>query len=536
MALRCFRFFCMLSFVFCFLSLRTSVCSAENGLKLKAPKILPEGCVDTSSVDAICKSLFKKDMSDHQKTLALYHWFRRLVFHYRNMGADRRHVLRVINSYGYNLCGSQAGCLLVILKHAGIKARPVMVDAGPGYGGHTCVEVFYDDKWHVFDTMTNFCVLNRGEKPSIAGLADIARDPTLVTKAEAEKRTVGGFLTCRHKPAIHYGNTDKLKKLGWKKDFRWATLAFGADGKAGDLISFWSQGPARRWKAIGKTGSLYGGKDDAGLMDFSLKVNERWVMLWDNLDIWTVQPTYPKLGPMHTCGHTDEKDTVNFKYFEPYLREKLGPTAKCYRHYGNGFLEWTPKSDQQRAAGTSFKANGELLVPLRAPGAIVGGVVDFEVLKSADAAAGGIVLELVHGGKTKVKFWEQAAVTAGKQSISLPNVDTSRPFIKADLRFKFPKGVQVKITRVKTIYQLNIYALPTLKPGKNIIHVSGANALPKGTRLSVNYQWRDGDGWKSKVARQKSLQVLPAKFVLEVSGSKMPRMERLEVILLPVTR
>ncbi|MHC4917873.1 MAG: transglutaminase domain-containing protein, partial [Planctomycetota bacterium] len=362
---------------------------------MKVPRVLPDGCVDTSSLDGIVKGLVKPGMSDQEKVLAVYQWWRRVTFHFRNMGADRRDTLRVINSYGYNLCGSHSGSMMVLFKHMGIKARPAFVkgaSAKEGYGGHTVEEVFYGGKWHAFDVMSNFCVLNRDDPPTIAGLAEIQKDPTLVTKAVEEKRTVGGFITCTHDPDIDYAGREQLRKLGWggwmtkeglKGDLRWGCLIFGytdAQGKdhPGDLKTFWSKA-ANNW-SCNKAGDLYGGYHAPGLLDITLKPNERWVMLWDNLGMWTVKSSFPKTGPFHTCGHCDELDEVNFKYFEPYAKKGLGGTKVCYRYYANGFLEWTPQSAAEvEAAGK--KAGGGLSIPVKAPGPVVGVEVDLKDVK-----------------------------------------------------------------------------------------------------------------------------------------------------------
>lgn len=493
------------------------------------PRVLPDGAIDTSSMEGILKGLIKPGMGEQQKTLAIYHWFRRLVFHFRNMGSDRRNVLRVVNSYGYNLCGSQAGCLLVIFKAAGIKARPVAADAGPGYGGHTFLEAYYGGKWHTFDTMTNFCVMNREEKPSIASLEELKADPTLVTKAEEEKRTVGGFLTCRHKPALHYRNLDIVRKMGWKRDLRWATLAFGTGGKPGDLITFWTEGP-KKWKAIGKEGSTYGGHYRPGLLDIKLKVNERWVMLWSDLGKWTVVPSYPGKGPFHVCGHCDEKDEVNFKYFEPYARTGLSPTKVCYRYYANGYLEWTPKSAAEVKAATR-ETGGTLVIPVKSPGPPVSIELDLELAQTGADAKTTVFLKYARKPK---EVWSKSGPAKGLQKIVIPYQATNRPFCEFELHITGAGAAAVK--RVKTIYQLNMYALPSLRPGKNTVRVSAKTKKPAGSKLVVHYEWNDGDDWKDARKVTKEFTTLPGKFEVEVAGKKMPRMRKLELRVEPVKK
>ncbi len=524
----------------CGLMLACSVSVAGEGGgatgAVDTPRVLPEGCVDTSSLKAIGKTLFKRGMTDHQKVLAVYHWWRRVTYHFRNMGADRRDTLRVINSYGYNLCGSHSGSMMVLFKELGFKARPAFVNGASGkdgYGGHTVEEVFYDGKWHAFDVMTNFCVLNRDKPPTIASLAQLQKDPTLVTKAVEEKRTVGGYITCTNAPDLSFSGRKQFEKLGWggwlvrnglKPDLRWGCLCFGmvdADGKErpGTLAQFWAKA-ASKWDCK-KAGSLYGGKHVPGLLDITLKVNERWVMLWDNLGKWVERSSFPKTGPFHTCGHCDELDDVNFKYFEPYGKRTYNGTKVCYRYYANGFLEWSPKSVAEVKAASRIDGD-ELIIPVKSPGPVVGIELDLE-------AGPGAGVTLKYGRKTSKHVWSAPADADGLQKITVPYVPARQPFCAFDLKIAGAKPGAVK--RLRTIYQLNMFALGSFKPGKNKVSVSAKRIAPKGTRLVVEYRWSDGDTWKDERSIRKEFRELPASFDVEVKGRRMPRMKSLELLV-----
>ncbi|HOX04785.1 MAG TPA: transglutaminase domain-containing protein [Planctomycetota bacterium] len=508
---------------------------------VEVPRVLPDGCVDTSSIEGILKGVLKEGMSDQEKAIALYQWFRRLVFHHRNMGTDRRDVLRVVNSYGYNLCGSQTACMLVLLKAAGLKARMVAGDAGEGYGGHTFYEVFYGDKWHCFDTMTSFAVLNREKPPMVAGLEEMKADPTLVSKAVEEKRTVPGFLPCQHEPEITYDNREELAKLGWKADFRWATFTFGK-GKAADVLGFWLKAPEK--PTFG--GEDYGGANRPGLLDIRLKPGERWVSLWDNLGKWVESSSYPALGPFHTCGRADSADDVNFRYYEPYAKKDVGPVKTCYRYYGNGFLEWKPADaaalltgssarDLTAAAdGAALSGSGELAIPVRAPGPVVGIELDLD-LKQKGAAAKTVVLLVL--GKDSKEVWSKAGDAAGVEKVVIPYQPSGSPWCEYSLAIRTAAGAdgsaQFAVKRLKTVYQLNIYALPGLQPGKNTVRVSAKTAKLAGSKLVVEYQWSDGEGWKDEHRYAKEFQSFPASFDVEVTGAKMPRMKSLELRVEP---
>jgi hypothetical protein len=511
---------------------------------VEVPRVLPDGCVDTSSMEGILKGVIKPGMSEQEKAVAIYHWFRRLVFHFRNMGADRRDVLRVVNSYGYNLCGSQTACMLVLLKAAGLKARRAGGDGGPGYGGHTFLEVFYGGKWHCFDTMTNFAVLNREDPPMVASLEEMKADSTLVSKAVEEKRTLGGFLPCVHEPEIRYENREELAKLGWKADFRWCTFTFGTKGKPGDVLSYWKNAPQAH--ETGAEGDTYGGAIVPGLLDIKLKPNERWVSLWDNLGKWTVSPSYPELGPFHTCGHTDEFDDVNFKYFEPYARQGIGPVKTCYRYYANGFLEWKPANAAELLAGATAKGlasaaggaalagTGDLVIPVKAPGPVVGVELELD-LKQKGAAAKTSVLLGPPGAPKEV--WSKAGDAQGPEKVVIPYQPSDSPYCEYTLTIRTAPGAdgsaELAVKRLQSIYQLNMYALPTLFPGKNTVRVSAKTAKLTGSKLVVQYEWNDGADWKEGRKAAREFQELPGSFEVEVAGAKMPRMRSLEIRVEP---
>jgi len=511
---------------------------------VEVPRVLPDGCVDTSSVEGILKGVLKPEMTEQDKAIALYHWFRRLVFHHRNMGADRRDLLRVVNCYGYNLCGSQTGCMLLLLKSAGLKARMVAGDAGEGYGGHTFYEVFYGDKWHCFDTMTSFAVLNRDKPPAVAGLEELKADPTLVSKAVEEKRTVGGFLPCEHDPEIRYENRELLSKLGWKADFRWATFTFGK-GKGSDVLGFWLKAP----QSFTTGAENYGGANVPGLLDLRLKPNERWVSLWDNLGKWTAAPSYPELGPFHTCGHSDESDDVNFKYFEPYAKKDLGPVKTCYRYYGNGFLEWKPAGVAELLAGAAAKGlapaaggaalagAGELLIPVKAPGPVVGIELDLELRQKGAAARTSVLLGPPGAPK---EVWSKVGEAQGPEQVVIPYQPSDSPWCEYTLTVRTAPGpdgsAELAVKRLRSIYQLNIYALPALAPGKNTVRVSAKTARLTASKLVVQYEWNDGPDWKDGHKVVKEFQELPAGFEVEVAGPKLPRMRALELRVEPAGR
>src|SRR5262245_59501248 len=115
--------------------------------EVQGPWVTTDRTVDCSSYESILKGVLKDGMTDEQKAIALYSFFRQRVYHYQNT-PESRDPIKCINVIGNTLCGSQATCMKGLLEAAGIKAHVV------SHPGHTFYEAFYDNKWHGYDTMT----------------------------------------------------------------------------------------------------------------------------------------------------------------------------------------------------------------------------------------------------------------------------------------------------------------------------------------------------------------------------------------------
>ena len=81
-------------------------------------------------------------------------------------------------------------------------------------GAHTLYEVFWDNDWHLMDTMTTMYVFDRANPPSIASAADIKADKTLMTSAVAEGRACPGFLLCPDDVTWFANGTNKWAVIG----------------------------------------------------------------------------------------------------------------------------------------------------------------------------------------------------------------------------------------------------------------------------------------------------------------------------------
>src|SRR2546430_1756213 len=105
------------------------------GAAVAEPWVTTDRTVDCSSYESIVRDVVKGGMTDEQKALALFQFFRQRVYHYMNM-PESRDPLMCLNVLGNTLCGSQGTCMKGLLGAAGIKAR---VRSMPG---HTFYDAF----------------------------------------------------------------------------------------------------------------------------------------------------------------------------------------------------------------------------------------------------------------------------------------------------------------------------------------------------------------------------------------------------------
>jgi hypothetical protein len=504
------------------------------------PKFLPDRAIDTSSLDSIVKAVVKPDMTQQDKFLALFNFYRRMIYHHRYMAGDRREIMSVINSYGCDLCGSQAGSFSMLMRHAGFNTRVAQVKA-PKYGGHTAMEVEYDGQWHACDTMTAFYVLNR--KGQIASYAEIKADPTLVTDAEKEGRAPKEYCLCSREIEEEQKGIEPYITA----DRPWSLLRWG---EGTTVTGFWAKAAANAYTQDG----TYGGYIQPGLMEIKLKPNEEYVRLWDNVGLWLKDPSFARFGPFHTCGHIDEQDAVNFKYFEPYKKTGMEFVKYCYRYYGNGWLEWKPdakkgelkefaqamnglepEADSGMLKTAKADAPGNLTLRVKSPYAMVKVEMDL-TLDQPDGATTTVYLGEVNKDKAAFsKIWEATGKTQGVQQVAYTN--DKKPIYLYDVKVE-AKGADVKfnVARLKTVFQLNWAALPSLYPGENTITVSArAGQKLQSSKLLVTCEWADGKEWKADHADTQTVTELPYTYKLtaDVPADKMPKMKRLVMKLAP---
>ncbi len=449
---------------------------------VEAPWVTTDRTVDCSSYETILAGVIRPGMTDEQKAIALYDFYRQMVYHYRNM-PESRNPLKCINVLGNTLCGSQATCMKGLLEAAGLKMRIV------SHPGHTFYEVFYDGKWHGYDTMTNFYVFTRGQQRNVASFEELNQDPSLIRDAVKEGRACPGLCPCGDKPMAF---AEKIRVLNYQVH-----------------KSKWS------------------------VKDYRLRAGEEIVRSW-----WPHGRPLPgtyrvgrEPGPMHTCGRRDEGNPYELlRFWEPYAIRGFGGRSVSYRHYFNGWMSYSP--DPSGAELKAALAKRELVVPVKCPYYVSGTELAFE----ADCPGEGDAVEVsvsVDGKAFK------PVLTANESGLKEYRTSLGSAVIRQRIgRHEY----QMKLTRkgravlkrfhLKTIFTHNAMASPHLMPGRNKVTVTVAKpGALKDEPLTVIYRYKDAPNWSGTIKTiQKRVTESPFSFEAALPETKkLPQMQDLTI-------
>ena len=521
-----------------------------------APRITTDRSTATHSLEAIVAGVCRAGMGDEEKAVALYEYTRRVMFHYRQRSERLdEHFdldpLRLINTYGYSFCTQQMMVLVALWQAAGIESKVW------GMPGHGTAQAFYGGKHHWFDPLIGAYVRSRKvshlhfahsrhvpneDVTPVASLAEIAEDPTVLTKAAAEGRAAPTFLPCGR---VFYEDVARL--VPTMADYIRQCDALGDDmgfiaARAGQSRPTWN--PRQ---------PLY-------QPDWPLRVGERVVFLWKNLDgeynCIGVNPEH--LPPHHWCGvEVDKKDKLNYPYWKPYAKTING--VRTCRYHANGLHDFAP-SFRDEWFKRGFEANSfewhrrkrgmpklrlkrrgraaNLVYKMSTPHVYTSATLAADFRRAAREDASRLYVSC-DGGAKWTNVWDAKAQRApgagdgsGKVKAKVELRDPVRGmrdfWVRAECRTRGePDKAGIDSLAIRAVFQHNMFARPHLVPGRNRITVCVANSevLPR-VGFDVTYAWREGRAARSHTER---IAESPATFTIRVGGKELPRMLRLEM-------
>ncbi len=461
---------------------------------LDGVKVTTDRTVDSSSLESIVADVVRLSgaKTNDEKGIALYRYLHEVLFHraYPNeKGPQSVGPLKVINVYGWGLCGGEHTVMKAVFETAGWQVRY----RGWSDPGHTTVEANYDGKWHYYDVFLKAYFWTK-DKKTIAGQDDIIADPSIVLDGEKDGRVPKeSYLCCGDDaPGIVKGcKNSKAEKPAQHKD-GWASVT-GRDQNYSPLLTLRSGGALKlEWL------SLHG------------------MMVADGTD------------GKHTCPNMKDFRNNNL----------IGPIFEHYgnRTYSNGKFTYAPDFSKDADVADIVLTNAK---PASGKLVAAGPAVAIFKLNLPYAYASANIDAAFDGGEGKIsispdsgKTWQPAA--AGDVS---PQVRQ-----RYDVWVKVEFAGTLSKFAVDAVVEHNRGASPFLYNGKNVITVRASDSkIPAGTVLSVTYAYQEatapakrnqynGQGvvYGETKTVTKEITALPFTFEIEAGGTTPPKMLYIE--------
>ncbi|HHN47174.1 MAG TPA: hypothetical protein ENN09_07015 [Planctomycetes bacterium] len=135
-------------------------------------KIVTDASPDYYDMPSLVHSATSKWKTDEEKCWAVFYWNHKARRQTQPMslhGMALTDPIRQFNDYGFTMCSTVSGVNQSIWEHLGLKHRYWDIS------NHTVSEVFYDGKWHMYDSSLS-AIYTLCDGKTIAGVEDIGKD------------------------------------------------------------------------------------------------------------------------------------------------------------------------------------------------------------------------------------------------------------------------------------------------------------------------------------------------------------------------
>ncbi len=509
------------------------------------PWVITDYSVNCFDYQSLVADLTRGLTDPQDQAIAIFNFFRRSMFPYAARVEypfpvnDQQHMfdfLRMVNVYGYTLCTQNNWMFASVCKQSGLfeDARGVSVP------GHGTAEVKWNGRWHFMDAIIG-CYAFRRDRREIASIDDIVADTTLLTRAVAEGRA--GM------PFCPWDGESVYPEGALAQTDQWFTYRkYGVDFLLGALPEY---EPSNA------------NEPNTHTMAFNLRPGFRLTRLWDNLPgMYNLSydftrknkkrrsPSPAILPPHHPDGGREKRDVNNWPIIEPYRKVING--RECYHYYANGLLSYEDMFSDKRifraadsvksleiAEGQNVTGNvlrckpgssdGEVFFTFEAPYVFVGG----KIKGRAKVTDGSWIAVYMDIGESENWLCLGVVESGGDFCFEIPANLLEQRYrfgLKLKLHDRSASGsVSLLEFKAEALCQLNMYSLPFLKPGRNMVTVL-ADRIPDDARLVVTYKWQE-QGW-DRVDRR-VVNSGGESYTIEVAGSQYPRMKEIIMECLP---
>ena len=392
--------------------------------------------------------------SERERARAVWEFQRHHRFHATTGDAEVDDPVKMLNVYGYTLCGDDAQVIADIWRAAGFKTRRGRPQ------GHCTTEVFYDGAWHLLDGDENIICLLR-DNETIAQEAEIVRDHDLMKRTHTY-----GILAADSRD---------------RDEFSASLTVYEGDDRSGDWNSH-----------IGHT------------MDYTLRPGESIEWRWDHREkahgIWEGQSLLTGWGETAWARHAN-----GYWRYEPNVARRpfreASPDAE-------GLTTYVTRSPRLHPAASG--APGHIVIPMTAPYVMVGGRVTLKGVRAGDggialsfAEVGGqysLVGEVTEAGPTDLEFdLDERFPTGGPPHYQY--------LLKLEMAANgAADAVGIDGILIENDLQMAQLALPGLTLGENVIEYS--DEQPGERKVRLTHSWVEST--KSRAPEAPAKPVYPA--------------------------
>src|SRR5437763_1036563 len=186
--------------------------TGRSGAQVCNLKIVTDASPDYTDLPSLVRSATSRWETPEQKCWAMFYWnhiARRQTAPMILHGMALTDPIRQFNDYGFTMCSTISGINCSIWNEMGLKPRYWDVKL------HTVSEVFYDERWHIYDNSLS-CIYTLCDGKTIAGVEDLGK--TMACEASGGKaepsHIVKYHCLCATSPRGFTQGADTIRGLG----------------------------------------------------------------------------------------------------------------------------------------------------------------------------------------------------------------------------------------------------------------------------------------------------------------------------------
>ena len=168
---------------FALVSMVMLFCASVTSAQVANLRVVTDASPDYHDMAGLVHSITSRWATPEEKCLAVFYWnriARRQTNPMMLHGMEVTDPIRQFNDYGYTMCSTISGINQSIWEHVGLPHRYWDIS------NHTVAEVFYDGRWHMYDSSLS-ALYTLCDGKTLAGVEDIGKAGACAASANKEE-------------------------------------------------------------------------------------------------------------------------------------------------------------------------------------------------------------------------------------------------------------------------------------------------------------------------------------------------------------